>query len=256
MSWEISNPGDVRLKRRDRSGAFTFSVTLVCMMSDSTGASNLETWFSSERMSAYSFHPDPEALYVWNTRVTKCFLEDIQHVEVLLRNCVDKAVSPRYGEHWYNNSAIPFTREAKRAVMKALKRVGATKDKMPSSGQVIAELSFDFWAYLFTSNYSSTIWPLVRKTLVATPTAGIQSSRTSIFVPSLSVFKNEVDVAYRLRNRCAHHEPIIRKNRQEEESRLDRAQQAIETLSMWIDPNAAEWIAAHSRLFELRRNRP
>ena len=124
MLREISNPGDIRLKRRDRSGAFTFSVTLVCMMSDSTGASNLETWFSSERMSAYSFHPDPEALYVWNTRVTKCFLEDIQHVEVLLRNCVDKAVSPRYGEHWYNNSAIPFTREAKRAVAKALKRRG------------------------------------------------------------------------------------------------------------------------------------
>ena len=78
--------------------------------------SDLEAWFSSERMKTYSFHSDPDALYLWNTRVTKAFLEDIQHVEVLLRNCVDTAVSPRYGQRWYVHPAIPFGRQAKKSI--------------------------------------------------------------------------------------------------------------------------------------------
>lgn len=36
-------------------------------------------------MKTYSFHSDPDALYLWNTRVTKSFLEDIQHVVVRMR---------------------------------------------------------------------------------------------------------------------------------------------------------------------------
>lgn len=67
------------------------------MTSEDNARSELDRWFSSERMSTYSFHSDPEALYVWNNHVTKAFLEDIQHVEVLLRNRADTAVSPQYG---------------------------------------------------------------------------------------------------------------------------------------------------------------
>ena len=63
------------------------------MSSKNNPVSDLEAWFSSERMKTYSFHSDPDALYLWNTRVTKSFLEDIQHVEVLLRNCVDDCTS-------------------------------------------------------------------------------------------------------------------------------------------------------------------
>lgn len=79
---------------------------------------NLDKWFSPARMSTYAHHPDPESLYLWNTRVTKAFLEDLQHVEVLLRNCVDAAVAPRYGPRWYTHPAIPFEKPAERAIKK------------------------------------------------------------------------------------------------------------------------------------------
>ena len=94
------------------------------MSSKNNPVSDLEAWFSSERMKTYSFHSDPDALYLWNTRVTKSFLEDIQHVEVLLRNCVDTAVSPRYGQRWYVHPAIPFDRQAKKSIQKAERRAG------------------------------------------------------------------------------------------------------------------------------------
>lgn len=226
--------------------------------------SDLEAWFSFERMKTYSFHPDPEALYLWNTRVTKAFLEDIQHVEVLLRNHVDTAVSSRYGERWYVHSAIPFDWHAENSVRKASKRAGRKADGRsgsgrqpePLPGRVIAELNFDFWAYLFTNRYAATIWPLVHKTLVATPASTTRKGGNGTYVPSLTDFKCEVDVVYKLRNRCAYHEPIIRRNRQQEDACLDSAQEAIRLLTMWLNPDAAHWIASHSRLPHLRSVRP
>lgn len=133
------------------------------MSSKNIEATDLEAWFSSERMKTYSFHSDPEALYLWNTHVTKAFLEDIQHVEVLLRNCVHTVVSSKYGQRWYIHPAIPFDQQAKKSINKAERRAGITKGQAPPPGRVIAELSFDFWAYLFTNTYASTIWPLVKK---------------------------------------------------------------------------------------------
>lgn len=222
------------------------------MSSKNTEGPDLEAWFSSERMKTYSFHPNPEALYLWNTHMTKAFLEDIQHVEVLLRNCVHTAVSSKYGQRWYTHPAIPFDQQAKKSVKKAERRAGVNRGQVPPTGRVIAELSFDFWAYLFTNTYSSTIWPLVQKSLVATPS----SQGHGLFVPSLTDFKREVDEVYKLRNRCAHHEPIVTQNRQNENTRLDRAQKAIELLATWLDPAAAAWISEHSRITDLRNARP
>lgn len=106
--------------------------------------SDLDKWFSAARMSTYAHHPDPEALYLWNTHVTKAFLEDIQHVEVLLRNCVDTAVAPSYGARWYANPAIPFDQPVRKSIQKARRRAGTSRESMPPPGRVIAELSFDF----------------------------------------------------------------------------------------------------------------
>src|SRR5690625_114217 len=125
------------------------------MSSKNIEATDLEAWFSSERMKTYSFHSDPEALYLWNTHVTKAFLEDIQHVEVLLRNCVHTVVSSKYGQRWYIHPAIPFDQQAKKSINKAERRAGITKGQAPPPGRVIAELSFDFRSEEHTSELQS-----------------------------------------------------------------------------------------------------
>lgn len=48
----------------------------------------LQQWFSVARMARYADTPDSSALYVWDMRLQKAFLEDIAHVEVLLRNFI------------------------------------------------------------------------------------------------------------------------------------------------------------------------
>ncbi|KQB86988.1 Abi family protein [Corynebacterium lowii] len=207
-------------------------------------------------MSTYAFHSNPEALYLWNTRITKAFLEDIQHVEVLLRNCVDVAVSQRYGERWYIHPEIPFDDGAKKSIRKAERRARIRGSRTSPPGRVIAELSFDFWAYLFTRTYATTVWPLVQKVLVGTRIPSAGAGKIEVYVPSQDDFKCEIDKVYRLRNRCAHHEPIVKQDLQLENGQLDELKNAIEQLASWIDPAAAWWIMANSRVSSLRDKRP
>lgn len=201
----------------------------------------LDQWFSVARMSTYNRHPSAEQLYVWNTRITKAFLEDIQHVEVLLRNCLDRALSYRYGDRWYSNPALPLSSEARRSVRKAVRRAGKTGG-VPFPGQVIAELSFDFWRFLLTRAYQSTVWPLVQHNLVA------DSSRIT--------FETDVAAVYALRNRCAHHEPVVKQDAVAEAEYLNNVVEALHRVANSIDPAAAVWIASCSRIEQLRSERP
>lgn len=203
-------------------------------------------------MNTYNSHSDPEALYLWNTQVTKALLEDIQHTEVLLRNRVDTVLSSNYGPRWYIVPAIPFSSKARKSIGKAIRRAGTAGGAAPPPGRVIAELSFDFWSFLFTRTYATTVWPKFQHTLVADPS----NDADTVAVPTLHEFKSKVDIVYQLRNRCAHHEPIICSDIEEECSRLDRAQEAIALLTRWIEPDASKWIVAHSRVAELRSKRP
>lgn len=223
---------------------------------DERDVGSLAEWFSPERMSTYSHHPDPEALYLWNTHVTKALLEDIQHVEVLLRNRVDSVLARRYGEQWFHHTDIPFREKARRAIRKAEGRAQRPGEALVLPGRVIAELSLDFWVYLFTNAYKTTIWPRVHESLNIAQVKADDGNTSSGSLPSLKSFKREVDVIYHARNRCAHHEPIINQNKTIEDNRLDKIQNAIETVTRWINPDAAEWVAKNSRVTEIRKNRP
>lgn len=67
-------------------------------------------WFSSARMSRYAAAVNPGALYVWDDRLSKAYLEDVAHVEILLRNFIASRLAVDYGrryatEHgnWFDN---------------------------------------------------------------------------------------------------------------------------------------------------------
>ncbi|TRX33126.1 hypothetical protein FNY86_06575 [Corynebacterium guaraldiae] len=117
-------------------------------------------------MSRYADHPSPETLYLWNTHLTKTYLADIEHLEVLLRNSIHNALTGRYGERWFDDDRIPFNNAAKKNIRKAKNRAGK---KDAPLGKIIAELSFDFWRFLLSSHYQASVWPQVKKALKRTP---------------------------------------------------------------------------------------
>lgn len=192
-------------------------------------------------MSRYAGHPTPEALYLWNTRLTKTYLADIQHLEVLLRNCIHDALTGRYSERWFDNDLIPFNDAAKKNIRKAKKRAGG--EGVPS-GKIVAELSFDFWRFLLSSRYQASVWPQVKKVLKKPPDSRQQ-------------FEDLVVIVYEMRNRCSHHESIVQqRDRDCEIAHLDSVDNAIEKVASYIDPNAATWIKDHSQVSDVRAQRP
>lgn len=201
----------------------------------------LSQWFSSARMSRYADHPDPEALYLWNTHLTKTYLADIEHLEVLLRNCIHDALTNRYGQRWFDNGRIAFSNEAGRSIHKAKKRTGG---RQAPSGKIIAELSFDFWRFLLSSYYQASVWPQVEKVLKKKP-----SSRQQ--------FEDLVVVVYKMRNRCSHHESIVQQHDiPREVAHLNAVDNAIQMVANFIDPHAATWIKGNSRIPTVRAQRP
>ncbi|QYR18709.1 hypothetical protein JJQ73_06780 [Corynebacterium glutamicum] len=71
-----------------------------------TSIAELEQWFSIPRMNTYRNSENPEGFYIWNTQLSKAYLEDIQHVEVLLRNRVDAQLRSARGPFWFEDDAI------------------------------------------------------------------------------------------------------------------------------------------------------
>lgn len=73
---------------------------------------------------------------------------------------------------------------------------------------------------------------------------------------SLVPSEEEVEIIYKLRNRCAHHEPLVQASLTQEFQQIQRYIRAIDTLAGWLDPQLALWIRANSRVVSLLASRP
>lgn len=211
-------------------------------MKNNQPLSDLEHWFSAPRLSKYSHHPDPEQLYIYNARITKELLVDIGHLEVLLRNAIDRSLSAAYGIEWFLSTRIPLTHQAQKSIQKARQRTHQTMNPPTLPGKIIADLSFDFCRFLFTRTYQSTVWPKV----LASFTHKV----------SREEFEYHLERIYKIRNRCAHHEPLIRLDVQRERRETLAVLGSIHAIAELIDPDAAKWIAEHSTVTASLAKRP
>lgn len=165
-------------------------------------------WLSDARFLAYARacagdHDRAVALYNWNAEASAAFLEVLYHLEVLLRNAIDRRfpVAPSDGclsvcmhDVWLCDPAI-LTGESRSKVNDGIMRL-TQEGKRPTRGRVIALLTFGFWGALFSGRYED-LW---RTTLVGAFPNG-NGRRRQI---------NELaTVIQRFRNRVAHHEAIF-----------------------------------------------
>lgn len=216
--------------------------------SAAASSESLEEWFSSARLSRYRREP-VGAWYVWNTRISKAFLEDISHVEVLLRNFIDVRlsadtglrrwwVSPRYRIGGFQGNVAKAERRLERA------RLEATPD------QIVASLSLDSWRFLLVPRLEATVW----KALIEPSNGGMPHYPGR----SRRDFETNVELIRSVRNRASHQEPLISAipDQQAENRRLASYVTAIDTVARNINPEAADWIAAHSRVLDVMAENP
>lgn len=202
-----------------------------------------EKWLSGARFHAYvqacnGDHGRAVALYNWNAEISAAFLEVLYHLEVLLRNAIDRqfpvAQSDNARDCWLCDPTI-LTAESRSRVDEGIERL-TLEGKSPTRGRVIASMTFGFWGALFSGRYEG-LW---RTTLVGAFPEGNGRRR------QVNKLANGVQ---RLRNRVAHHEAIFSLDLQR---KLD---QHLE-LAAIIDAEARNYIQRLSRVEKLILEKP
>lgn len=168
------------------------------------------------------------ALYQWNMELSSAFIVPLQIGEVSVRNSIVRAIEMTYGENW------PWEKSFQISLKNPPKGYSPRRNiidlcRLPTTGKIVAELKFVFWEKMFTRGHDAVIWNSYFRTVFpnADSTKDIQILRKEGY-ESLYKIRD-------LRNRIAHHEPIFRRNIQEEYDR-------IKNIISWTDLTASSWL--------------
>lgn len=174
-------------------------------------------------------------LYLYNARLAKAFLFPLGIAEVTLRNNTDRILVNAHEAQWHLPGTFRdsiLTPESRDALAKAVRRANS-EDR----GKVIAELTFDFWSNLFRPDYAD-FW----------------RTRINLAFPGLAHGEGRGDVQAlvrginHLRNRVAHHEPILDINVPAEYGRIIRlVELCCAATAAWMQHHATINVAMRSR---------
>lgn len=190
------------------------------------------------------------ALYEWNAQLSAALQHDLAHLEVGLRNAYDAALSGHWPgpPHWTSAGAevfAPLYRTRGRAQVDvnarsrdALHRaVAAAGGAAAPPGKIVAELMFGFWRYLSSAAREKTLWvPCLHRAFPS----GTDRARD---------VDGPVGRLHDLRNRVAHHEPLLRTD-------VPGRLADVIHLATHVDPLLGQHIAATSSVSGLLAARP
>jgi hypothetical protein len=176
------------------------------------------------------------ALYRWNMACSAAFQGPLQVLEVALRNCIHDALTNHFKRADWWSGSLTLADLHRRALVEA--EVKASRGgRAATPGRVVAELSFGFWVGLLGRGYEMSLWrPALRHAL-----AGYRGVRADLH--------GDLDRRRTLRNRIAHHEPIFHRYLEVERDHIIR-------LTRIIEPVAADWLTANSRINNVLALRP
>lgn len=172
-------------------------------------------------------------IYERNTAIAEALYGVTQGIEIAVRNSIHRELSGAFGAYWFEEFSFGETQdkmltEAKGAI---------ARDRRPvTPGAVVAELNLGFWVALLTRAYEKTLWvPCLHR---AFPHAYVekrgQTAVIQVKIDRCDIHERLDNIRY-LRNRIAHHEPLLK---------LDLPQCYSRTLEAlkWICPISAQWV--------------
>lgn len=179
------------------------------------------------------------ALYQWNTQISASLFEQIQFLEITLRNAICEALHQIIGDKWVWNTsfAINFPKQTQKTLQKL-----ANDKQIKTLDQAIPHLHFAFWQSLFTSRFDHKIWhSQLHLTFPNAPNIPYKTLREEIY--------QNLDNLRELRNRIAHHEPIFQRD-------LQKDFDAIHKLIGYRSLIMSDWARQAERVTQLLQNRP
>lgn len=174
----------------------------------------VRTTITQARMSTYDTATAPGdqrirralKLYVWNAEVASAFLVPLHLCEVAIRNAVADAIAAQYGPRWPWTPGFQHSLPSPTRGYNPRADLANARRNTSSTGKVIPEVKFAFWQKMLTSRYDKAIWDHQLATVLpgADASIGVPALRTRVY--------DDLDRIRILRNRIAHHEPIITRN--------------------------------------------
>lgn len=196
---------------------------------------NFEEALSLERFGRYMVWGGQDrgraiGLYGLNTHLSESLYTPLQTLEVAIRNRIHTVLAEAKGEEWFmDHSGVVLGRYQPEQVAKAIEELNAA-GKPVTPGGVVANLTFSFWTTMFNKDYE-TLWQQALHK-IANPRAPKGLKRKS--------FSGRLTPIRVLRNRIAHHEPILNWN-------LHKHHTYILELIEWLSPPAAKWCRENDR---------
>ena len=203
----------------------------------------LRSSVSPERLQRYECIAAGDAaqalrLYMWNTALSESLYGPIQGLEVTLRNKIQERFTHQFGARWYDDPRIGLQYVQRDQVLRA-KLALQHQGKPLDSPRLIAELSFGFWVGLFGRKYETHLWrPHLRQLFVNSPRPFLRKDVHRV-----------LDEIRLLRNRLAHHEPILQRP-------LTQEHGLVLTSIGWLCTPTTSWVAHHSRFDSVYSARP
>ena len=168
-------------------------------------------------------------LYTLNAQLSESFYLPLQTLEIALRNRIDRVLSAVAGETWFDRPEYHANPRQPDMLAKARQDL-AEAHKEATSGAIVAALTFGFWTAMLGKEYENT-WQTDLHRIARRPDG--KGLRRKDFTRPLGPLRL-------LRNRVAHHEPILHWD-------LPKHHAALLALTDWLSPVAAGWCRACSR---------
>ncbi|WP_296107215.1 hypothetical protein [uncultured Agrobacterium sp.] len=195
---------------------------------------NLESSHSPERLGPYYALAGNDKvlglqLYAWNSALSQALYTPLQGLEITLRNGLGDRLKTAFGPTWFDLNPGPALQYPLPDMLLKVRTDLGRHGSIADHGRVVAELNWGFWTGLLAKRYEQLWRSHFRKVFQSEGPL----TRAQIFQP--------LDDLRRLRNRIAHHEPILNRN-------IAADYASIIELISYISPDTARWIDEHSRV--------
>lgn len=234
---------------RSRGDPGAFPTTVPSSMPSSDDPTMVESLLSSARFEPYlratgGDRQQAIALYQWNVAASAACFEAFHYVEIIVRNAMDRELGAYFEEEtrripWF---LLPVVSKAgsqaalERNIAEVRGRLRAQSQGRETREQIVAGLSFGFWAALLHSEYED-LW---RRAL---HNSFPHSSGKRADVVAL------LETLRQFRNKLAHHDSLLGVDVR---LMLDHMGRVL----AWVDPTAGGWLANVERVSDLLIARP
>lgn len=229
----------------------------------------LERSITPTRMSTYLNEAGGDAdrareLYLWDRKLAVAFLADLAILEVALRNAMSAQLKAKWGPAWYENFEMPLDDRSMTTLHRAWERVREPK----TADKLVAQCMFGFWSGLLHKGDHAGKAPrrvrcdyevLWRGVLDKAFPGGRAQAKADGKRWNREYARDVVKRVNELRNRVAHHEPLVRGfplSGQEMRLTAQDAREDTLRLASMLDRDLYSFLFSRSQVPALLASRP